>query len=174
MRIRVTQRDIDEGVQNGTELAAITMFIVIILKTARQSVEPHQIYEKFIFAAFIWFFVQAIVSDLLFFAKVTAVGVDQVVMRIALIDGPLRDIQLLGFGALIIAGVSQRFVPAVYGLAVVYCENAKKSGMWLNSHGVTMSGLYYPRGVLPNCCKPRVSARPFCRRLWVETTVAVR
>jgi hypothetical protein len=56
------------------------------------------------------------VSDLLFFAKVTAVGVDQVVMRIALIDGPLRDIQLLGFGAPIIAGVSQRFVPVVYGL----------------------------------------------------------
>jgi hypothetical protein len=38
-------------------------------------------------------------------------------MRIALIDGPLRDIQLLGFAALIIAGVSQRFVPHVYGLA---------------------------------------------------------
>ena len=37
-------------------------------------------------------------------------------MRIALIDGPLRDIQLLGFAALIIAGVSQRFVPQVYGL----------------------------------------------------------
>ena len=78
--------------------------------------EPHQIYEKFIFGAFFWFFVQAIVSDILFFAKVTAAGVDQLVMRIALIDGPLRDIQLLGFGALIIAGVSQRFVPAVYGL----------------------------------------------------------
>ena len=100
----------------ATELAAITLFIVIILKTAQQSVEPHQIYEKFIFGAFFWFFVQAIVSDLLFFAKVTAVGEDQLVMRIALIDGPLRDIQLLGFGALIIAGVSQRFVPAVYGL----------------------------------------------------------
>ena len=100
----------------ATELAAITLFIVIILKTAQQSVEPHQIYEKFIFGAFFWFFVQAIVSDILFFAKVTAAGVDQLVMRIALIDGPLRDIQLLGFGALIIAGVSQRFVPAVYGL----------------------------------------------------------
>jgi len=100
----------------GTELAAITLFILIILKTAQQSVEPHQIYEKFIFGAFFWFFVQAIVSDILFFAKVTAAGVDQLVMRIALIDGPLRDIQLLGFGALIIAGVSQRFVPAVYGL----------------------------------------------------------
>jgi hypothetical protein len=79
-------------------------------------VEPHHPYEKFIFGAFFWFFIQAIVSDILFFAKVTAAGEDQLVMRIALIDGPLRDIQLLGFGALIIAGVSQRFVPAVYGL----------------------------------------------------------
>jgi hypothetical protein len=61
-----------------------------------------------------------------------------------------------------------------FQLAVVYCGCAKKSGMWLNSHGVAMSGLYYPRGVLPNCCKPRVSTRPFCMRLWVETTVAVR
>jgi len=59
-------------------------------------------------------------------------------------------------------------------LAVVYCGNAKKRGMWLNSHGVSMRGPYYPRGVLPNCCKPRVSARPFWMRLWVETTVAVR
>jgi hypothetical protein len=100
----------------ATELAAITLFIIIIIKTAQQSVEPHQIYEKFIFGAFFWFFIQAIVSDILFFAKVTAVGEGQLVMRIALIDGPLRDIQLLGFGALIIAGVSQRFVPVVYGL----------------------------------------------------------
>jgi hypothetical protein len=37
-------------------------------------------------------------------------------MRIALIEGPLRDVQLLGFAALITAGVSQRFVPQVYGL----------------------------------------------------------
>ena len=39
------------------------------------------------------------------------------IMRIAVIDGPLRDIQLLGFAALIIASVSQRFVPHVYGLS---------------------------------------------------------
>ncbi|HZW92958.1 MAG TPA: hypothetical protein VFF64_08400 [Candidatus Eremiobacteraceae bacterium] len=37
-------------------------------------------------------------------------------MRIALIDGPLRDIQLRGFAALVIADVSQRFVPQVYGV----------------------------------------------------------
>jgi len=100
----------------ATELAAIIMFITIILKTARQSVEPRNTYEKFIFGAFFWFFVQAILSDVFFFAKVTAASQKQLVMRIALIDGPLRDIQLFGFAALIIAGVSQRFVPTVYAL----------------------------------------------------------
>ena len=92
------------------------MFITIILKTARQSVEPRNPYEKFIFGALFWFFVQAILSDVFFFAKVTAASQEQLVMRIALLDGPLRDIQLFGFAALIIAGVSQRFVPTVYGL----------------------------------------------------------
>jgi len=100
----------------GTELAAISIFIIIILKTGRQSVEPRNPYEKFIFGAFFWFFAQAILSDVFFFAKVTAASQEQLVRRIALLDGPLRDIQLFGFAALIIAGVSQRFVPTVYGL----------------------------------------------------------
>lgn len=100
----------------GSELAAILMFITIILKTARQSLEPHNPYEKFIFGALFWFLVQALLSDFFFFAKAAATDQQQLVMRIALIDGPLRDIQLLGFAALIIAGVSQRFVPVVYGL----------------------------------------------------------
>lgn len=98
------------------ELVAISLFIVIILKTAAQSIEPANPYEKFIFGALFWFFVQALVSDFFFFAKATAASQSQLIQRIALIDGPLRDIQLFGFAALIIAGVSQRFIPAVYGL----------------------------------------------------------
>ncbi|MGC1648914.1 MAG: NnrS family protein [Candidatus Sulfotelmatobacter sp.] len=57
-----------------------------------------------------------ILNVVFFFAKATAHAEHELIMRIALIDGPLRDIQLLGFAALIIAGVSQRFVPQVYGL----------------------------------------------------------
>lgn len=100
----------------AVELAAVVIFLTIILKTARQSMAPHNPYEKFIFGAFFWFLVQTVLSAVFFFAKATAAGERELVMRIALIDGPLRDIQLLGFAALIIAGVSQRFVPAVYGL----------------------------------------------------------
>jgi len=101
----------------AAEVAAVAMFLTIIVKTARQSVEPHSPYEKFIFGAFFWFLVQTVFSAVFFFAKATAAGQQQLIQRIALLDGPLRDIQLLGFAALIVAGVSQRFIPAVYGLA---------------------------------------------------------
>ncbi|HET7751643.1 MAG TPA: NnrS family protein [Terriglobales bacterium] len=99
------------------EMAAISLFLLIIYRTARQSVEPHNPYEKFLLASFAWFFLQAIVSDVFFFAKATAATQSELIRRIALIDGPLRDIQVLGFAALVIAGVSQRFVPRVYALA---------------------------------------------------------
>ncbi len=98
------------------ELAAVGLFITIILKTARKSLEPHNPYEKFILGSLFWFFLQAIVSDLFFFAKATALNERELIHRIALIDGPLRDIQLVGFIALMIAGVSQRFIPVVYQL----------------------------------------------------------
>ncbi len=101
---------------SSIELIAILLFLTILYKTATKSISPHNPYEKFLAASFFWFFVQALLSDLFFFAKATAAGQQQLIHRIALIDGPLRDIQLLGFTALIIAGVSQRFVPAVYGL----------------------------------------------------------
>lgn len=99
------------------ELTAISLFLLVIYRTARQSVEPHNPYEKFLLASFAWFFLQAIVSDVFFFAKATAGTQGELIRRIALIDGPLRDIQVLGFAALVIAGVSQRFVPRVYALA---------------------------------------------------------
>jgi hypothetical protein len=104
------------AVASATELAAIGLFIVIILKIAQKSLEPHNAYEKFIFGALAWFLLQAILSDIFFFAKATAANQQQLIHRIALLDGPLRDIQLLGFVAMIIAGVSQRFIPVVYQL----------------------------------------------------------
>jgi NnrS protein len=100
----------------GAELAAIGLFILILFNTARRSVQPHNPYEKFIFTALAWFFIQAIFSGVFFFAKAAAANPQELIRRIALLDGPLRDVQLLGFVALIIAGVSQRFIPVVYQL----------------------------------------------------------
>ncbi|MGE5110035.1 MAG: NnrS family protein [Acidobacteriaceae bacterium] len=99
------------------EITAVILFLTILYRTARQSVGPHNPYEEFIASSFVWFLLGTILEALFFFAKATAHSGQDLIMRIALIDGPLRDIQLLGFAALIIAGVSQRFVPHVYGLA---------------------------------------------------------
>jgi hypothetical protein len=98
------------------EVSSIVLFMLVLYRTARQSIEPHNPYEKFIAASLLWFLLGTIVNVVFFFAKATAHTEQDLVMRIALIDGPLRDVQLLGFAALIIAGVSQRFVPQVYGL----------------------------------------------------------
>lgn len=98
------------------ETAAIALFVAILYNTARSSIEPHNTYEKFIFGSVFWLALGMVLNHVFFFAKATASTQNDLVMRIATIDGPLRDIQLLGFAALIIAGVSQRLVPTVYGL----------------------------------------------------------
>ena len=100
----------------ATEVTAVVLFMLVLYRTAQQSIEPHNRYEKFIAGSFLWFLLGTILNAIFFFAKATAQDEQDLIMRIALIDGPLRDIQLLGFAGLIIAGVSQRFVPQVYGL----------------------------------------------------------
>ncbi|HEV2388083.1 MAG TPA: NnrS family protein [Candidatus Acidoferrales bacterium] len=104
------------GVSAGAELAAIAIFLIVLRKTVGQSIGPRSPYEWFIAAGLGWFLAQAAASSFFFFAKATAATATELLRRVALFDPPLRDVQLLGFAALMIAGVSQRFVPVVYGL----------------------------------------------------------
>ena len=104
------------ALSGAAQITSVVLFMLVLYRTARQSIEPHNPYEKFIASSFVWFLLGTILNVVFFFAKATAHAEHDLIMRIALIDGPLRDIQLLGFAALIIAGVSQRFVPQVYGL----------------------------------------------------------
>ena len=112
------------------EVAAIALFILIIFKTSTQSISPRSPYEGLIMASLGWFLIQAIFSGFFFFAESTAATAGESVFRIALLDGPLRDMQLFGFAALIIAGVSQRFVPVVYGLGEAK-HNYQRLIFWL-------------------------------------------
>ncbi len=104
------------ALSGAAQISSVVLFMLVLYRTARQSIEPHSPYEKFIASSFLWFLLGTILNVIFFFAKATAHSEHDLIMRIALVDGPLRDIQLLGFAALIIAGVSQRFVPQVYGL----------------------------------------------------------
>jgi hypothetical protein len=122
----------------GLELMAGGMFATILLKTRLQSIEPAAKYERFILGGVLWFLVQIPLSYALFFAKLFAADEQQQVMRIALIDGPLREVQLVGFAALIIAGVSQRFVPHVYGLRPPRRDHLK-TVFWLLNGSLTLS-----------------------------------
>jgi len=104
------------ALSGAAEVSSVVLFLLVLYRTAQQSIEPRNPYKKFIAGSFLWFLLGTILNVIFFFAKATAHTEQDLVMRIALIDGPLRDVQLLGFAALIIAGVSQRFVPQVYGL----------------------------------------------------------
>jgi hypothetical protein len=99
------------------EITAVALFITILIRTARASIEPANKYEKFIFGSVFWLFAGLLLEHIFFFAKLGAGSTSALLSRVANIDGPLRDVQLLGFATLMIAGVSQRFVPMVYGLA---------------------------------------------------------
>lgn len=105
------------GLSAAVELLAVALFVTILYQTACQSIEPPSSYEKFIFASLFWLVLGTGFSHAFFFAKATSASASQLAARIATMDGPLRDLQLFGFAALIIAGISQRFVPLVYGLS---------------------------------------------------------
>ena len=107
------------GVLSGmAQVGAIVIFILVLRRTAGQSAGQRNFHEKFVAAAFIWLLLGALLNEVFFFARLAAATEQEFIRRIALIDGPLRDVQLLGFAAFIIAGISQRLVPTVYGLRV--------------------------------------------------------
>jgi hypothetical protein len=120
------------AISGAAQISAVVLFMLVLYRTARQSIEPHNPYEKFIASSFVWFLLGTILNVVFFFAKATAHAEHDLIMRIALIDGPLRDIQLLGFAALIIAGVSQRFVPQVYGLERLARDRQNVIFWWIN------------------------------------------
>jgi len=130
------------GLSGATQVSSVVLFMLVLYRTAQQSIEPHNPYEKFIASSFLWFFLGTILNVVFFFAKATAHAEHDLIMRIALVDGPLRDIQLLGFAALIIAGVSQRFVPQVYGLER---PSHDRQGLifWLMNGGLALNIVSY-------------------------------
>jgi len=97
------------------ELAAVVLFVTVIGQTFRRSGHP-DLYDRYLYAALFWFLVAAALNPVLFSLVATAPDADTLVGRVAFFFGPYRDIQLWGFAALMIFGVSQRFLPAVLGL----------------------------------------------------------
>lgn len=101
---------------NFAEIAAIGMFVVIILKTLQHSGKPLEWHDGYIVASMLFFFVQA-VYDLGLLYGTTAVGVtrEKLVYLVSVYQSPLRDLQIHGFAMLMIIGVGMRMFPALFG-----------------------------------------------------------
>ncbi len=106
-------------IAGAAEMTVVALFAWIITQTIRKSKEPSEPYEKFLFAALAWM-VAAFAFDLWIFTESSGIrGYNAWVRFIGLWDAPWRDAQLLGFAGGMILGVSQRFLPFIYGFREV-------------------------------------------------------
>lgn len=112
-------------IAGAVETAVVALFAWIITKTIRKSTQPSEPYEKFLFAALAWM-VAAFAFDLWIFTKSGSIGgYKPWVQFIGLWDAPWRDAQLLGFAGGMILGVSQRFLPFIYGFREVPARTSR-------------------------------------------------
>ena len=101
------------------EWVVAATFVLIIAQTIRLSKQPREPYERFVIAALLWM-LAAFAFDTWVFTQTAAVsGYRGWVNFIGRIDAPWRDLQLLGFVGTMILGVSQRFLPFIYGFREV-------------------------------------------------------
>lgn len=98
------------------EIAAIGLFIGILLQTFRQSGKPYAQHDAYILAALAFFFIQA-VCDLGLFRATAAAGTSADLLRIvSTYQPPLRDLQIHGFAMLMILGVGIRMFRPLFGM----------------------------------------------------------
>jgi hypothetical protein len=101
------------------ELVVVATFVLIIWQTIQQSRQPREPYERYVLAALAWM-LAAFAFDTWVFTQTAGVsGYREWVTFIGRIDAPWRDLQLLGFAGTMILGVSQRFLPFIYGFGEV-------------------------------------------------------
>lgn len=113
------------GLAGATETIVVALFAWIITQTIRKSKQPAEPYEKFLLAALAWM-VAAFAFDLWIFTESGAIrGYNAWVQFIGLWDAPWRDAQLLGFAGGMILGVSQRFLPFIYGFREVPARTSR-------------------------------------------------
>ncbi|MBI3694792.1 MAG: DUF1858 domain-containing protein, partial [Acidobacteria bacterium] len=127
----------------AAELAVAVTFATIIVQTIRSSKQPAEPYEKFVYAALSWM-VAAFAFDLwVFVASGRVSGYKQWVQFIGAYDAPWRDLQLLGFAGTMILGVSQRFLPFIYGFREVPARvSAFIFSLWTLSVAGSIAGCF--------------------------------
>jgi hypothetical protein len=97
------------------EVAAVVLFVAVLVATWRRSGKPLAVYDAYIACALFWFVVQAVYETAYLAATLAATGPD-LLRLVATWQAPLRDLQIHGFALLMILGVSQRLFHHFYGL----------------------------------------------------------
>jgi len=103
-------------VGGGLEIVAALLFALVMLATLLPITKPMPAYEAYILASLFWFVAQTIASAAYFWATARAPTREALLGLISTYQAPLRDLQIHGFAMLMILGVSQRFLPGMYGL----------------------------------------------------------
>lgn len=99
------------------EIAAIGIFIAVLIRTLKLSGKPYERHDAYVLAALAFFFVQAIYDLGLLYATTATVSRAELLRVIATYQAPLRDLQIHGFAMLMILGVGIRMFPALFGFA---------------------------------------------------------
>ena len=131
------------------EVIAISIFVVVIVRTLHTSQKPWVAYDYYIFCSLAWFVIQAFYETVYLAATLSANDREQLVHLVRTYQGALRDIQIHGFALLMILGVSQRIFPHFYGFPAPSMRISKAALLGVNAAvigegtGLTLMG---PRG----------------------------
>ncbi len=96
-------------------VAAIGLFAAVVGATIYRGPARLTAADGFVLAAVAWFILQAVWDLAYFVAVATAVDREHLLHLVATWQAPLREVQIHGFAMLMVLGVSQRLLPAVYG-----------------------------------------------------------
>ncbi len=98
------------------ELAAIGLFVAIIVNTLRRSQQPYETSDLYILAALSFFLAQAIYDLGLLQAMTAGTSRAAVLAIVKTYQAALRDLQIHGFALLMILGLGQKMFPSLFGL----------------------------------------------------------
>ena len=144
------------------EVAAVGLFVGVILATWRAAGKGLAFYDYYILASLGWFAVQAVAEAVYLAATLAVAGRAELLALVATWQGAIRDAQIHGFALLMILGVSQRILHHFYGfpapsrrlsMTALICLNLAVTGeiagaVLKRGASETWAGLWYASALL--------------------------
>lgn len=124
------------------EVLAAGAFALVLIRTYRAVGKPLETYDKWVFAAVFWFLAGICGEAFLFYTIMTAPDRGALVSAVATWQLPVRQIQLFGMAAMMILGVSLRFMPPVFGFADPG-ERLYRRAFWPLNFGIAASAVLF-------------------------------